>query len=1440
MSIFKRPYEISLWEDRLTVVDSNGKEYEGLVPNNIQILTSYYKEKKIATIGSYLFKGPNRVINPQLKRKIDGSNTLTFSIYARYLDEETGEFVNNPFLPYLINERKVKIKYSKKGKWEWLDFIIKNVEENSETFLYTYTATDLFINELSKTGLNLIFDANLNNNYGSAQQLGASILQGTDWQIGEATEIIQQKKQEALYEIVLNTNIVAFNIKDDSMITIPAGEVIYAFYSSVTNKEQDFFQFVYSKDNIYQTDQDRLLINVPSFYFSFKNPEASGWPYFAESVKYTNKYRAERLVRQQKSVYDETIDKTVLLFSDEDGKEVRGYIDTKFITQNNIYNYFINNKDFSSTSGWQHSDPEKTLSLDFVPSFEIVPKVENRLQIIGYEQSYESYLVNYGFKDNIENLESLIEGEEYCFRIKWGSLSQDGKIINTPSGYVKFFVAPYDLNEEAHFIIDFDKMLFTGIAKLYNNGVPQDPEGYFSCEVQALKSLSKTELRQKKYSIFIQFFNEETNSYLLKNLKIQDAQFFKIQYDLNGNKCLPNGKAIQISSGGQKVLVDSVLAYKKEIKIFYYPDKEAEKIEDLVILSEREIEKLQPQYNDNYEKIRTITARDSNRFNLLQKVAETFGCWCRFDVKHKETGEILLGKDIEVDIIYDGGTSKRNIEEDSLIIDGQNAIQASPLDMLYIDSDNLNIEKRYHQQKFVTFHSTIGQKNNIDYVYGVNLKSIKRKVESSDIVSKLIVKPNNNQFAQNGICSIVTAQDNPTGESFILNMHYYLNQGLLNYDNFYNDLYSLEANKGWLGYYTKLKNFNIKLQDIGQDLVLLQQTLTPLEGQLKELQLNYDKTTTLLKEAEEHFYSLTGVNYKDIDSESALLKDSSVIADLESINFYQNNLKQITPDLTLTKGSIEAIKNQLIILEQNEQNILIQKQELQNTFEQKYSRFIQEAPWSSEDYTDNNLYYLDAESTLYKSAQPKIEYTINVLELSSLPEYENYTYSLGDITNIQDPEFFGWVYKNGIKTPYKEPIIVTEENIFFDEPEKDSIKVQNYRTQFEDLFQRLTASTQKVEFYSGAYDKVASIVNSDGTISSSALSDAFSNNKQTIKNIANQSVTWDDKGIVTTNLSNPSEIVRITSGGIFLTTDGGNTWTTGITGTGINAQTITTGHLNTEKITIMSGGKEAFRWDANGLSAYRRIGKSYNINSFVRFDEYGIYGINGKADFKPTSLDDIWNNASFSLSWRGFRLKNEDQGGSISIDNTDDFCIKDSKGQIAIKIGRVEPIYENKNVYGIIINDSAGRVAFKATPENGLTVGGWSVTKDTIETRGLDEDGNPEVVLISSDVLIKENQRVICGQPRQDWRIIAGSKFGVTSDGALYADELNTTTATISSWTIEDNKIISSKEYDANTNKYQQVELNAIGVNLKIYDALDSSFPSDIISTPWKKILVKT
>jgi hypothetical protein len=60
----------------------------------------------------------------------------------------------------------------------------------------------------------------------------------------------------------------------------------------------------------------------------------------------------------------------------------------------------------------------------------------------------------------------------------------------------------------------------------------------------------------------------------------------------------------------------------------------------------------------------------------------------------------------------------------------------------------------------------------------------------------------------------------------------------------------------------------------------------------------------------------------------------------------------------------------------------MEKEALHKAFYTKYSRFLQEGSWISEDYIDDNLYFLDAQSTLNTSAKPKITYNIAVLELS--------------------------------------------------------------------------------------------------------------------------------------------------------------------------------------------------------------------------------------------------------------------------------------------------------------------------------------------------------------------------------------------------------------------------------------------------------------------------
>jgi hypothetical protein len=82
---------------------------------------------------------------------------------------------------------------------------------------------------------------------------------------------------------------------------------------------------------------------------------------------------------------------------------------------------------------------------------------------------------------------------------------------------------------------------------------------------------------------------------------------------------------------------------------------------------------------------------------------------------------------------------------------------------------------------------------------------------------------------------------------------------------------------------------------------------------------------------------------------------------------------------------------------------------------------------------------------MYNSCFPKITYTINVVDLSRLPGYEHYTFDLGDKTFIEDVEFFGY---NSMGHPYREEIVLTEITEMLDNPNKNTIKVQNYKTQF--------------------------------------------------------------------------------------------------------------------------------------------------------------------------------------------------------------------------------------------------------------------------------------------------------------------------------------------------------------------------------------------------------
>jgi hypothetical protein len=117
-----KKYELSLWQDD---------------PN--------FGERRVCILASEIMDSPAKAFNISLNRKTNGEKTLTFSILAKYYDQELLEFITNPYLSLLSNERKVKLCKNEYGEKKWYDFVIKGVAEDSSSQVYTYTAKDQHI-----------------------------------------------------------------------------------------------------------------------------------------------------------------------------------------------------------------------------------------------------------------------------------------------------------------------------------------------------------------------------------------------------------------------------------------------------------------------------------------------------------------------------------------------------------------------------------------------------------------------------------------------------------------------------------------------------------------------------------------------------------------------------------------------------------------------------------------------------------------------------------------------------------------------------------------------------------------------------------------------------------------------------------------------------------------------------------------------------------------------------------------------------------------------------------------------------------------------------------------------------------------------------------------------------------------------------------------------
>ena len=731
-------------------------------------------------------------------------------------------------------------------------------------------------------------------------------------------------------------------------------------------------------------------------------------------------------------------------------------------------------------------------------------------------------------------------------------------------------------------------------------------------------------LTEKDYShLKVQTFITLKDGYT-GNIGFYDFQIFPY-YELTNS----NGNIVPM------LPIDSIdTAESKTSYCYFYPNNPTNqtatsKEEMIISISDQANTDLTLIYTASAEKINTLKISKSNYFNACQKLCEVFECWADFEVSHDENG--------------------------------------------------------YTTDKIVRFKNYIGKDNFSGIRYGINLKDIQRKAESKKVVTKLLVTDNNNKYANNGFCTIARAGSNETGETYIYDFSYYINQGMLSgeelYELFYNsdlgcgkDLALInEDHKGidkptnCFGYYVRLSKLNSEIDRIANEMVgfstplmQAQADVTTYEAGVNTAEEQYNSNVASFRQSAGFEY--TAINVADNEEETLrrleiVNKNATIRGYLTKIAEFLAQWQDYQKKLAIAEQQLKDYQEAYNNLEEYRSKYVEWKKELNKLFFKKYYRFIQEGTWTDGNQIDDEKYYIDALSVAYQSSLPQVSYTINVIAVDGIDGYEYFSYDLADKTFVEDEEYFGYdEYGN----PYREEVVITEITYSLDEVEKDSLKVQNFKNQFQDLFQTITASVQSVNYASGAWDNAASFTEGTAAQQSAFLQNALNYADTVLTNAGEQSVVWDKTGITITDNKMPSQQMRIIAGGIFLRDedDAGLGWKAGITPQGINAKLITSGQVNTGVVQIMRDDEPYFRWDDHGITAYyfdeNKTDTITNFNSRrgVRFDRFGIYGYDMYNGFTvdeddivdgltwhPDTLQEVRDNSMFSLTWDGLQLK---------------------------------------------------------------------------------------------------------------------------------------------------------------------------------------------------------
>lgn len=356
-------------------------------------------------------------------------------------------------------------------------------------------------------------------------------------------------------------------------------------------------------------------------------------------------------------------------------------------------------------------------------------------------------------------------------------------------------------------------------------------------------------------------------------------------------------------------------------------------------------------------------------------------------------------------------------------------------------------------------------------------------------------------------------------------------------------------------------------------------------------------------------------------------------------------------------------------------------------------------------YTLSNIdvsIYLDALNVMYENSRPKVSYDVELSVLN--PEFVHTAYRrLNQIVHIND---------NDLRLEDVSGYISTV-TMKLDKPWEDKVEIKNYETKFEDLFSTIVAQTEAMKSSRPALNTAIAAFTSTGIIEKDVIYDSINSANLNLSFNSGKLTIDQVEGIWGTS---DTGVVAFRGGGIFTATEKDNSgnwvWNTGILPSGINADLITTGQLDTNKIKVYAGNELRFQWNGEGLYAYKSFSSdlaeisnvAMNIpknkidqKQYVKFNQDGLFltseagayyraPIATQVDGSVVYAYDILPNTinRVEISWKGLTLRNWK--------NEDVFFADPDTGDLTLR--------------GCVKAESG-------------TIGGWTITEEMLSGSGV-------------------------------------------------------------------------------------------------------------------------